>query len=78
MHETLDTDTYYDFDDLSMFIQFGTLGEDALQLRFKTCVNNLWTARYLFSELNDPDKEFDDAKVTEPYEQISSFFIKGN
>ena len=79
MHEKLNTDTYYKFDDLQIIYQFGTAGStDSETLMFKKCDSHDYTARYLFSELIDPDKEFDDNEIVANYEQISSFYIKGN
>ena len=66
MYESLTSDTFYDFDDKEMYIQFANVQQTYLQ--FKKCVNKKWTSRYFFNEVIDPDSEFDDGIVNDELE----------
>jgi len=48
------------------------------QLQFKICENNVWRARYLFQDVINPNKDFDDRLVVDTVETVAPFFIKGN
>ena len=41
-------------------------------------MNNEWIGRYFFQEVIDPDKTFDDAKIVDIIETVTSFYIEGN
>ena len=46
LHESLETDTYMNFDDKLMISDYSD--NDKTFLKFKTCVDDLWYANYLF------------------------------
>ena len=76
IYESLTTDTFYDFKDKEMIIEFSDTDQTSLQ--FKKCVDVTYTSNYFFKEVIDPDKEFDDSVVIDTIENVSVFMIKGN
>ena len=76
IYESLTTDTFYDFKDKEMIIEFSDTAQTSLQ--FKKCVDVTYTSNYFFKEVVDPDKEFDDSVVIDTIENVSVFMIKGN